>query len=312
VTVADRLAASVGPDHPDPAAVAAIRHFLDDELDLIVADWDGPGPPLGISKGRLLATARCPASVLAEAEPMALSVPLVEGAALDVAAAMIAVSDKVPGTQPWLGALLPVMRQTEPDHAELIESLSVEDRDEVRERVHAKGERLRALLGDVRDVPVTTQEMFRAELAGGRVSLSGRTDLVLGRGARTVVEVKSGSVRPAHVDEAGFYALVAAMRDGVAPRSVIVVTLDPGVVTDYPVTLDSLEAGAHRVLDAVRVLVDLDRAVVDGRWPVTTPGEQCAWCGVLERCPDAPDLARAQAQAATEPPEIDDDEHEPW
>ncbi|MDH3708007.1 MAG: hypothetical protein OES57_18230, partial [Acidimicrobiia bacterium] len=82
--------------------------------------------------------------------------------------------------------------------------------------------------------------------------------------------------------------------------------------TDYPVTLDSLEAGAHRVLDAVRVLVDLDRAVVDGRWPVTTPGEQCAWCGVLERCPDAPDLARAQAQAATEPPEIDDDEHEPW
>ena len=109
MTVVDHLDQEVGPDHPAPGAVADLRRALEAELAARLEGWDGPGGPLGISKGRLLATARCPASVLAEAEPMTVSVPLVDGATLDVAAAMMAVSDKVPGPAPWLGALLPVL-----------------------------------------------------------------------------------------------------------------------------------------------------------------------------------------------------------
>ena len=311
-TVAEIVVGDVGADHPSVGLVAELRSWLEAELESVTTGWSGPGGPLGVTKSRILATARCPASVLAEADDLPLSIPLVAGASLDAAAALLLVSDRLPGSAPWLGALMPVLHQTAPDHAEYIEGLSVEDRQELRETVEAKGRRLAALLGDLRSVPGTAQEMFRVDLVDGRVTLTGRTDLVLGRGSRSVVEVKSGAVRAAHVDEAGFYALLASMRDGVAPRTTVVVTLDPGVVTPYPVTEHSLEAAARRVVSTARDLIEIDRAVDDGRWPSTVPGDFCVWCGVVQRCPEAPDLARAEAQAGADSPELDDEEDEPW
>ncbi|MDH4077835.1 MAG: PD-(D/E)XK nuclease family protein [Acidimicrobiia bacterium] len=311
-TVEELTVAGPGPDHPGVGVVLDLRTWLEAELRAITEPWSGPGGPLGITKNRVLAAARCPASVLAEADDLPLSAPLVIGSVVDMAASMLLVSDKVPGTAPWLGALMPVLHQTDPDQAAFIESLSVEARQELRDLVQEKGERLARLLGDVRSIPGTAQEMFRVELSGAGVSLSGRADLVLGRGARTVVEVKSGAVRAAHVDEAGFYALLGALRDGVAPASTVVVTLDPGAVTEYPVTVDSLEASAQRVLTTAGVLVEVDRAVTARAWPVTSPSDFCVWCGVVQRCPDAPDLARAEAESVVELREPDDRDLEPW
>ncbi|MGI9603107.1 MAG: PD-(D/E)XK nuclease family protein [Acidimicrobiales bacterium] len=311
-TVAEIVARPVAPDHPGASSVAQLRGELERQLADVTRDWDRAGGPLGVTKSRMLAAVRCPASVIAETTDLALSTPLVVGAVVDTAAAMLLMSDKVPGPAPWLGALMPVLAQTEPDQARYIEDLSVESRHELREIIEQKGRTLVRLLGDVRSLPGTAQEMFRVEFADSGVLLTGRTDLVLGRGARSVIEVKSGAVRPAHVDEAGFYALLAALRDGVAPQTTVVVTLDPGTVTEYPVTLDSLEASAQRMIGTARPLVEIDQAVAVGEWPATNPSDFCAWCGVVQECPDAPDLARAEAEAAAESPELDDGEDEPW
>ncbi len=181
-TVAELTVAGPGPDHPGVGVVLDLRTWLEAELRAITEPWSGPGGPLGITKNRVLAAARCPASVLAEADDLPLSAPLVIGSVVDMAASMLLVSDKVPGTAPWLGALMPVLHQTDPDQAAFIESLSVEARQELRDLVQEKGERLARLLGDVRSIPGTAQEMFRVELTGAGVSLSGRADLVLGRG----------------------------------------------------------------------------------------------------------------------------------
>lgn len=311
-TVAERLSNATTGDHPSPTAVADLAAWLERELARITGPWAGEHGSLGITKNRILATARCPASVLAESVDLDLSTPLVLGALVDTAAAALLVSEQLPGSAPWLGALSAIVEQTQPELAAYIERLSVEDRQSLRDLTQERCDRLVTLLGDLRATPGTAQEMFRVEWTEARVSLTGRTDLVLGRGARTIVEVKSGAVRPAHVDEAGFYALLAALRDGVAPRSSLVVTLDPGVVTEYEVTADSLEAAARRVIDAAEALVAIDQTVRTGGWPATIPGNFCAWCGVLDRCPDAPDVARAEAEALADPAELDELEDEPW
>ncbi len=328
--VVDLASVPVGADHPTSEDVAELRAELGSRLSEATVGWDRPAGLLGITKGRMFSTRRCPASVCGELASRTLGHDLAVGTIVDTAAALLATSATVPGRASWLDALLVVLRETEPELAAAIADLPIDVRDELRTVVHERCDALRMVLGDLTGVDVTAQERARVVFDGPGVSLSGRSDLVVGAASspRTIVEVKSGSVRPSHMDELGFYALLFALRDGVAPAAVATVTLDPPTISAHAVTWDLLEGVAVRIVDTAATLVEVDRTVAGGGWPETRPGQACSWCGAAPRCPDAPDIAIAERDARVETwvrpagmsgEEIDDptdptdvDEEEPW
>ena len=323
--VVELASIAVDADHPEPHDVAALRAELRGRLGAVTEGWARPAGLLGITKGRMFATRRCPASVCGELAPHVLGHDLAVGTIVDAAAALLATSATVPGRASWLDALLGVLRETEPELAAIIADLPIDVRDELRGAVQQRCEALRVVLGDLTGIDVTAQERARVVFDGAGVSLAGRSDLVLGTvsGPRTIVEVKSGSVRPSHVDELGFYALLFALRDGIAPAAIAAVTLDPPIISAHAVTWDLLEGVAARVVETAATLVDVDRTIAGGGWPETRPGQACSWCGAAPRCPDAPDIAIAERDARVEtwvrrgPDDtVDDgwpaDDEEPW
>ena len=124
---------------------------------------------------------------------------------------------------------------------------------------------------------------YRVELLDGRLVLSGRPDLVLGRpdgftAKRVVIDWKSGSVRQEHLDDLRFYAVLVTMRQGIPPLRVGTVYLESGTVEARAVDEDLLEAGLRRTIAGTRRLVELGA----GAEPALRPGPACAWCPVSD------------------------------
>lgn len=119
----------------------------------------------------------------------------------------------------------------------------------------------------------------------GKVTLSARVDLVLGRPrpngqqSMLIADWKSGALRDHHLTEAGFHALVATLSYGVPPFRSVVYSLTSGDYTDPDVTAAVLHAAASTVCDAVTGIVDL---LTGRRDPVVLCGQP--WCS---HCPSA-------------------------
>ena len=128
------------------------------------------------------------------------------------------------------------------------------------------------------------QSAAALELADGTVVCSGRLDVELG-GAGTdrpgvVVEVKSGAVRMAHLEEVALYALLVGLRDGRVPA--LVARWYPGAaLATQPVDVGVLRSAAARLGDSIEIWAQLQA----GRSPVEAPGPWCAWCPDAESCP---------------------------
>jgi hypothetical protein len=137
---------------------------------------------------------------------------------------------------------------------------------------------------------------LRAELGGGRVVLSGRVDLILGRteghvAGKAFVDFKTGGSHASHTDDLRFYALLEVLRLGVPPFRVGSYYLDQGALVTEDVTEGLLEAAAHRVADGVVKLADLRSKA---RPPRHRPGPGCRWCPLREGCDEGRrHLARA-------------------
>jgi hypothetical protein len=122
----------------------------------------------------------------------------------------------------------------------------------------------------------------------GRLTLSSRADLVLGRPRADLrqtlllVDLKSGNLNEDHADEAQFYALVATLRHRVAPWRSVVYSLASGDYTEPDVTEASLFAIADKVVTAVNNMVD---ALTETRPAALNPGEHCRWCPARDLCP---------------------------
>ncbi len=134
-------------------------------------------------------------------------------------------------------------------------------------------------------VPVTEGRQ-RASLLGGRVVLSGRTDLSLGRpvgstAGKVIIDLKTGGFSPSHLDDLRFYALVETLRLGTPPRLLASYYLDSGRAHPEPVTEGLLHAAVARTVDGARLLHELE---VGSREPQTRPGRTCRWCPALAGC----------------------------
>lgn len=124
----------------------------------------------------------------------------------------------------------------------------------------------------------------------GRLTLSSRADLVIGR-PRTdlrqtmlLVDLKTGAIKDEHRDEAMFYALVATLRYGVAPWRSLIYSLSSGEWTEPDVTEDDLFSTAASVVTAVNSIV---ATLTESRPASLTAGEHCRWCPVRKSCPAA-------------------------
>jgi len=127
------------------------------------------------------------------------------------------------------------------------------------------------------------QAEFRvhARLGGGRVVLSGAPDLVLGRGRRLIIDLKTGGAWPEHAEDARFYALLLLLRTGLAPYRVATFFVQSGEWQAEDVTEQTLHHASDRVIQAVRSAVRLQGGVE----PDLTPGAHCSWCVRAPTCP---------------------------
>ena len=130
-----------------------------------------------------------------------------------------------------------------------------------------------------------TQEPIKASLAGGRVLLSARVDLAIGRPAVKhasvgIVELKSGKRRAEHRADLHFYALIEALRSPAPPFMVATYYSRTGELDVEPVSEDLLAAAARRTIAAAEALYRL----AAGAEPNRTPNPLCGWCDALPTC----------------------------
>ena len=139
-----------------------------------------------------------------------------------------------------------------------------------------------------------TQERMAVALADGDVVLSGHADVTVG-GPPTpwpiaLVEVKSGGFTMEQRDDGLVYALLLALRDGVAPAAAITVTA-AGAVHVEAATADRLATAAERVGVAIVAAGEL----AGGRVPIERAGFRCERCPVERTCLTAAGRDRVEA-----------------
>lgn len=280
--VLDVLAKPDGWQPLPESVVADVRARLHEGLSPIADSLD-PAAPLWVSKGRLSSVHGCEVHHLAADGVFAWTLANVRGTVLHKAVEL--------GLN-WRGPVVP---------GHVVDEAFVrlaDDGSDVGRFVEGLGGSERATLrGVVVDLYTKFDECFpplkaawrpvvesraRYDLFDGRIVLSTRADLMLGGpGAKVIIDVKSGAIYANHREELRFYALVEALRSGVAPR----LTASYSLLTARPevedVTEGVLQAAVRRTIDGVRAHVELVGGI---RKPEYRPGTSCRWCPLAAEC----------------------------
>src|SRR5581483_11119908 len=245
-----------------------------------------PGVTVRMSKGRLRAVLLCEGHLVATlgADDGGTSMELVAGVLLDRLFGLVVFGCHVEA--PVEDALAAADIAGDGDLRERWESLTTEEQDEVRSQVEAVG---RALAERWPPLPSNAfprlQEPLRAALAGGRLVLSGRVDLALGRPTAvrvgtTLVDVKSGRRRHDDSLDADFYAVLETIRHRAPPFQSGNYYMRDGGLDLIAYDESRMEAATVRVAEGVRRMVRL----ASGGVPELTPNPLCPWCPAFGSC----------------------------
>jgi hypothetical protein len=131
------------------------------------------------------------------------------------------------------------------------------------------------------------EQFLAAPLAARSVVMSGRIDLLLGRGPYLVIDFKNGQPMPAHAEDMRFYALLVALVLPSAPYRVATVFLESMEWQSEEVTDETLGHAADRVAAAARSVAGLKHGP-----PALTPGLHCSRCPRARSCPVSSAAAR--------------------
>ena len=269
-----------------PAGLAEdLRAELDEAL-VPLADRIEDGETIFISKHALTGLHGCEAHHLATKGGFAWSVPNARGTVahkaielaihwrgdpypmtlVDEAIARLANDDKA------LGLFLQAL--TEADLSQL--------RGECTDLVAKFEEAFPPLLPQWRPV---TESKSVVELVDGKVRLTGKVDLTLGRfdpttPTKVIIDLKSGVSRPQHREDLRFYALVETLKLGTPPRLLATFYLDTARPHTETVNGALLRSALARTIDGIYREVELR----EGRPPVAVPGPACRWCPITDDC----------------------------
>ncbi len=151
------------------------------------------------------------------------------------------------------------------------------------------------------------QEPMRVELAGGKIVLLGRADLLLGRASAehvgtTLIDVKSGKRRREHIADARWYALLNLLREGVAPFQTGNYYTARGELELEIVERTLLEQATKRAIEGMGRMI----RIASGDDPGTNPTPLCPWCPAFDDCEPGRSFARKRDGAwSTEEDEED-------
>ena len=266
----------------DPAFTADLRSLLESGLaELSVEAGSDDGGRLVVTKDRLTRALSCPVHRTVDRfGERAFTIPLACGALVDVLFRQVVTIGTV--GDPMTDALdgLAMDGHQAPLVAWIIDLAPAELAElgaEVDRQAHGLTERWPVL--DASWLP-RTQESLRAVLAAGRVELSARVDLAVGRRAEdeasvAIVDVKSGVRRPAHRYDLRFYALVEALCSSTPPFAVATYYSRTGELDVEPVTHDLLVEAVRRCLAGTRALAGATSEAEVGAW--------CTTCATLPR-----------------------------
>ncbi|MDP8970526.1 MAG: PD-(D/E)XK nuclease family protein [Actinomycetota bacterium] len=139
-------------------------------------------------------------------------------------------------------------------------------------------------------VQLRTDPQLTVALHDRQVELRGRPDLMIGRATvdrrrLLLIDLKSGQRHPWR-DRADmrFYALLAALKYGVAPFRVATLYLDEADWDAEDIEADALEAAARALTDKVGRAARLTYARPPRDVWRLSPGPGCSWCGFARDC----------------------------
>jgi PD-(D/E)XK nuclease superfamily len=283
-TLADVLAdlAGAGPGG-DTEVVEALRHALQVAAGAAadVGGW-GPGDPLRLTKRTVTWLLRCPVRAAA-GEGEAAGDDLLIGYVVDAAAK---VATLVPQRPPSVESALAFLTAT--GETAVDDRLAAGDAAGTRTLLAETATRVGALAAAWPAIEPAwwprVEDPVRARLAGGRVTVGGRLDLVLGgpptERPAVVVEVKAGRWYDGMRADGHLYALLLALRDGVAPRAAVTVVAD-GTTQIEPIRPAVLAHAAERLAEAMTVAAHL----ATGATPEARPNPGCPHCPARHQCP---------------------------
>ncbi len=129
-----------------------------------------------------------------------------------------------------------------------------------------------------------------AEIADGKVKVTGRVDLALGsnrvglegglRRRRMLIELKSGRPNSDHRSEHLLYSLLETLKTGVAPFRAATYYLDDGTWVADTISKELLVVSGRRLIEATQRIIEL----ADGRLPTRQAGWRCGFCPLASDC----------------------------
>ncbi len=282
----DDVASGIGLGPPvDRTAIAELRADLTRALDDVGARIPHDAPTLVLTKSRVRDVLACETGALVANEVVAeLGPALVLGQLVDRIVSTYVVVGRVPD-DPFASAVESLRAERSTRTLAWLDAAPPEVIADLRDDLAHRASRVRESWPPVEpNWWPRPEDSARIPFAEGRLVLSGRFDLLLGGRVtdfpRLVIEVKSGSATGVHQPDLYWYALLAALRDGVAPRCVAVWTAADGLTTTAPISADALRSAAMRIVAGAEGWA----ALLAGRSPTLTAHPGCRWCALLDAC----------------------------
>ena len=119
-------------------------------------------------------------------------------------------------------------------------------------------------------------------LANGRIRVSGKVDLALGRPPhKVIIDLKTGRASASHYDDLRLYALIDFLAIGMAPRKVASYYLDSAEIHHEDISEGTLLSAARRLQDGLVRAIELKYS---GATPERRPSGICNWCSLNNEC----------------------------
>jgi hypothetical protein len=236
----------------DPGLAGGLRAWLEDEVvDVARSVADGASVLVG-SRG-LVGGNGSPAVPTGPARPAGPTVALARGAMVGALFRQVVVTGRSEHAMADATAALAVAG-TDGAILAFVDRLPTADRAALATDVRRQAQTMAAQWSKVPAAwSPRTGELVSAPLAGGRVVLHGRLDLVLGgpsegRASVCLVDVRSGERRAEHGEERGFHALVETLRSGAQPFRTATYYPASGEIDIEDVTESRLAAAVEAVV----------------------------------------------------------------